>query len=502
MSLKKNILANYIGQIYLSLIGILMLPVYIKYMGAEAFGLVGFFSILQVCFNLLDLGLSPTISRETARFHAGVMRADDYRRLFRALSLIFSGIALFGGGLLFVLAEPIARDWLKIGKLPLEEVRVVVEIMAASVALRWMEGLYRGVIIGSERLIWLSGYISSFATLRYVVVLPVMWYFGFTPLVFFLHQLVVTTLETLGLWLKVTHMLPALPNTSQPIGWSLAPIKPLLKFSMIIAFTSAVWVLVTQSDKFVLSGILTLKDYGYFTLAVLVANGVTIISGPISNAIMPRMASLYAVDRHDEMIRVYRSSTQFVSIIAGAISITLACCARPLLFAWTGDARLAEEAAPILGLYAAGNGFLAICAFPYYLQYAKGNLRYHLIGNIGMVLVLIPLIVLAAMRWGGVGAGYVWMGTNLLYLLTWTAYVHHKLEPGLHRNWLLGDVLRVIGAGIIIAIVVSLADIHFATRAASIIYTLAVGLVVILCAILCSKPARLLLLSKLASRFS
>ena len=44
-----------------------MLPMYIKYMGAEAYGLVGFFSMLQAWFNLLDLRLTPTIGRETAR---------------------------------------------------------------------------------------------------------------------------------------------------------------------------------------------------------------------------------------------------------------------------------------------------------------------------------------------------------------------------------------------------------------------------------------------------
>lgn len=40
--LKKNIIANYASQLYSAGIGILILPLYIKYMGAEAYGLVGF----------------------------------------------------------------------------------------------------------------------------------------------------------------------------------------------------------------------------------------------------------------------------------------------------------------------------------------------------------------------------------------------------------------------------------------------------------------------------
>ena len=47
MSLKKNIFANYLSQIYAAVIGVVMLPFYIRYMGAEAYGLVGFFALLQ-----------------------------------------------------------------------------------------------------------------------------------------------------------------------------------------------------------------------------------------------------------------------------------------------------------------------------------------------------------------------------------------------------------------------------------------------------------------------
>ncbi|MGH9879537.1 MAG: oligosaccharide flippase family protein, partial [Nitrososphaerales archaeon] len=68
MSLKRNIIANYASQIYVTLIGIVMVPLYVRYMGAEAYGLVGFFAMLQAWFQLLDMGLTPTMARETARF--------------------------------------------------------------------------------------------------------------------------------------------------------------------------------------------------------------------------------------------------------------------------------------------------------------------------------------------------------------------------------------------------------------------------------------------------
>jgi O-antigen/teichoic acid export membrane protein len=202
-------------------------------------------------------------------------------------------------------------------------------------------------------------------------------------------------------------------------------------------------VLVTQTDKLLLSKLLPLAEYGYFTLAVLVAGGVMVISGPISGAIMPRMAKLEAEGAYVDLIRVYRQSTQLVSVIAGAASITVAFCAEPLLWAWTGDKILAHQAAPILVLYAIGNGILAVSAFPYYLQYAKGDLRLHLIGNAGFVVLLIPAIIWAASQYGGVGAGYVWLVTNVIYFVAWVPLVHNRFEPRLNKPWFVKDVLLV-----------------------------------------------------------
>lgn len=446
--LKKNIIANYASQLYSAGIGILILPLYIKYMGAEAYGLVGFFTMLQAWFALLDLGLTPTIARETARYHGGSMSALHYRQLFRALSTIFVGIAVIGGTALWLLAEPIAYKWLQVETLSMNAVVVAVQIMAVSVALRWLGGLYRGVITGSERLVWLSGFNAIIATLRFPAVFITMWQYGFTPTVFFWHQLAVAVVEVLGLYLMSNRLKPVFTK-SEIIGWSIQPVKPVLKFALTIAFTSSVWVLVTQTDKLILSGILPLAEYGFFTLAVLVASGIMILSAPVSTVIMPRMARLHAEGKHDEMIQVYRNATQLVSVVAGSASLTIAFFAEPLLYAWTGDKEIASNAAPILTLYALGNGVLAVSAFPYYLQYALGNLRYHLIGNLVIVVTLIPAIIWAASEYGAVGAGWAWLGINSLYLILWVGFIHKKLEPGLHWTWLFNDVIKIYAPALV-----------------------------------------------------
>ena len=165
MSLKHNVIAGYVSQVYVTIIGILMVPLYVKYMGAESYGLVGFYATLQAAFSLLDMGLTPTISRETARFRGGALDSFHYRRLVRAVEAVFLGIAVVGGAAIYFASAYISTSWLHVQLLSATEVKTAIEIMAPIIAMRWMCGLYRGSISGSERLVWLGGYNVAFATL-------------------------------------------------------------------------------------------------------------------------------------------------------------------------------------------------------------------------------------------------------------------------------------------------------------------------------------------------
>ncbi len=456
MSLKRNIFANSLSQFYVALVSIITVPLYVQYMGAEAYGLIGFFSVLQAWFSLLDMGLTPTISRETARFRGGVTDVLTYRRIVRALEGVFLFVSLAGGLAMLAASTYIAGDWLRVSQLPGSEVQTAVQLMAVIIATRWMCSLYRGCISGEEKLVWLSWFNSIIATARFIGVLPLLVFVGTTPTVFFTFQLFVSFIELLGLTSYAYRLYPTIPS-GQHVPWDWRPLKPLLTFSLSIAFTSSVWVIVTQTDKLVLSKILPLAEYGNFTLAVLMASGVMVITAPVSGALLPRMAKMEAEGNHVGLIRLYRQATQFISVVAGAISATLAFYAEPILWAWTGDRQLASQAAPVLLLYALGNGVLAVAAFPYYLQYAKGDMRLHLIGNALFIVFLIPLIIWSASHYGAIGAGYVWLALNLLSFVAWLPLVHNKFEPGLNRKWYGRDVfpmmISAIAAGYIINIV-------------------------------------------------
>lgn len=443
MSLKHNIIANYVSQLYGTLIGIVMVPMYVRYMGIEAYGLIGFFTMLQMWFQLLDIGLTPTMARETARFRGGAVDALSLRRLLRALEGLFFGMSLVGAALMIAGADAIAGSWLKAQQLPQTEVRHAVMLMAVIVALRWVSGLYRGAISGFERLVWLSGFNIAVATARFVLVIPFFIYVGTSPTEFFGFQLFVAAIELVVLVIQTYRLLPA-TDKGQWVPWRWEPLRGVLRFSLSLAFTNTVWVMVTQTDKLVLSKLLPLADYAYFTLAVLVASGVTVIAGPVSVALQPRLTRLSAEGDEDGLIQLYRNTTQLVGVIAIPAALVLAFFSEQVLWAWTGDAEIARKAAPVLTLYALGNGILALGAFPYYLQFAKGDLKLHLIGNALFVVLLIPALIWATWQYGVIGAGYAWLGANMVYFLFWIPKVHDRLVKGLHLQWLLRDVSVIV----------------------------------------------------------
>lgn len=454
MSLKRNILASYVGQTYSTLIAIAMMPMYLSYMGAEAYGLVGFYVMLQAWFQLLDMGLSPTMARETARYQeGGGNNALNLNRLLRSLEIIFIAFAVLGGAGLALSADFIATRWLKIEQLPLIEVERAIILMSAIISLRWVCGLYRGAINGFERMAWLSGLNIFGSTARFVLVIPLFYYVGTSPTEFFSYQLVIAIIETVALMHKTYQLMPKVEKTGL-IGWQWEPLRKVLKFSLSIAFTSSVWILVTQTDKLILSNLLTLKEYAYFTLAVLAASGVSIVSGPVSGALVPRLTKLWAAGDEAGFIRLYRKATQFVAVIAISVMMMLSFYAEPIIWVWTGNVLVSQHVAPVLSLYAMGNGILALAAFPYFLQYAKGELRLHVIGNVLFVVLLIPAVVWATQRFGILGAGYAWLIANIAYFICWVPVVHAKLLKGVHLSWLLHDIapplfFSLIGIGLL-----------------------------------------------------
>ncbi|WP_445619239.1 lipopolysaccharide biosynthesis protein [Kushneria sp. Sum13] len=444
MSVKANALANYAGQLYTTLIGIVVYPFYLAWMGEEAYGLVGFFIVLQAWLNLLDMGMSPTLARETAR--AATHQGDQWqllRRLVRSLEIVFLGLAVVMVVSIVLGSDWIATNWLEVKTLSRDEVAWCIVLMGYMIGMRWLASLYRSGIQGLERQVSLNVANVVIATFKFVGVLLILQFVSTRPSAYFEYQIAIALLELVVLGVMFYRLLG---GREQWQGFSWSVLRPVLPFAGGVAYTAGIWILMTQLDKLLLSSFLPLSEYGYFTLVVVVANAIMTLTMPISRALMPRMTGLLASQEEAQMLRLYRRASQFIAATLLPVAGMVALYGGQLLYAWTGNMEAARWGAPILLWYALGNGLLAIGAFQYYLQYAHGQLRLHVIYNTVSVLIVVPVVVVAAWQWQAIGVAVAWCGFRLLSFLLWTPFVHARFAPGIHREWMTRDILPCAAA--------------------------------------------------------
>jgi len=274
-----------------------------------------------------------------------------------------------------------------------------------------------------------------------------------------------------------------------------------MPFALGLAYTSALWVVLTNIDKLILSSILPLKEYGYFSLIAVVVGGMGALSSPIGTAIRPRMTSLISQGKEREMIALYKKGTQFVAVAGFAASGTVAFFSTELLYAWTGNIEAANWAGPILFWYALGNGMLMVLAFQFYLQFAYGNLKYHIRGNTIFGLIQILVMIMAVYAYGALGAAIAWFLLQAIFLLFWPAYIHSKFASGIHKEWFFKDVLPMMLSSLILLSLIKSYNINllYFERSELFIILLIIGFVVLIVNAFISSEARKIILHRLKS---
>jgi O-antigen/teichoic acid export membrane protein len=453
-ALRANVAANYVSLAFAMAAGVVAMPIYLRLLGVEAFGLVGFFTLLSAAFQVFDAGLSQTFARECARVSGGARDPQSLRRLLTTFEITFFVIAAAGAGVIVAGAPALATGWLRVQKIPVSQVVAAIMLMGVAVPCQWVSGLYRGVLIGFERQVWLAGFNVAIASARSFGVIGALIVFGREPVVFFAYQagLAVVELMALVVFSRRVVRVPAAP-TPGPLPWG--EFRGVLRFSSAVAFTAVSWLLLTSGDKVILSRVLSLANYGVFTLAAAAAGAVAGLGAPIAQAILPRLTRLNTAGDEAEAIKLYSRATQLTSLVALPAAMVLALFAGQVIWIWTGNPQIARQAAPILAAYAVGSGLATLAAFPYYLQYSHGALRLHVIGQFLMLAPLGPALYIAATRWGAVGTGVVWTLLNAAYILLWTPVVHARFAPGLHGRWLTRDIAPIAGASAACAIVLA-----------------------------------------------
>lgn len=444
MSLKKNTIANYLGQGWIALMGLAFVPVYIHYLGVEAWGLVGFMSMLQAWLTLLDMGLTPTLSREMARFQAGAHSAQSIRNLLRSLEVIYGGVALTVVGFVWLIAPWVSVHWLSGTQLSAVSVAHVIGMMGFVLAARMVEQVYRGAIQGLQRQVWLNGAQSVLATLRWGGAVGVLAWVDTSIESFFLWQGLVSLLSVVVL-ARQTYIW--LPVAERPARFDLAGLSAIRRFAGGMAAITFLSIMLMQIDKLMLSKLVSLEEFGYYALAASVAGMLYFMATPISIAVSPRLTELVAKDDQRTIVETYHRASQWLAALLIPVALVMAAFADPLLQVWTGNSSLAQKVSPLLALLALGtlcNGFMFV---PYSTQLAHGWTGFAVRMNLVAVVCIVPAILWSVPRFGAMGAAWAWLALNASYVLIAVHFMHRRLLPDEKWRWYWGAIFKPLIVG-------------------------------------------------------
>ena len=196
-----------------------------------------------------------------------------------------------------------------------------------------------------------------------------------------------------------------------------------------------------QADRIILSWLLPLNEFGYYTLAVTVAAVLSSVVQPFFAALFPRYSSLVAAGEQKNLITLYHQSNQLLAVGVATVAAVVALFAEEILYLWTHDASIAAKSALILSLLLIGTALNGLMNLPYALQLAHGWTRLTLYQNIISVLLVVPAIYWLAERYGGPGAAMVWIALNLGYITIGVPLMHRKLLPNEMWSWYRHDIL-------------------------------------------------------------
>jgi len=448
-----SLVVGYFAQAYGAVVAIVFAPFVLNAIGSEAYGLVGVFLILQAWFQLLDAGLTPAVTRESARYQGHAVSPASLVKTVRGLEIVvlISSVPILV--LAWMVSDRVAEGWLQPKTLSIKEVSTAIQLMALIVLTRWVSGVRRGLLVGFERHTTLYYVNLLIATLRYPCI--VLFFTWTTPnsTNYFLYQFGVSILEALLLWFLCRNLLPDTAKST----WleSVISLRTIARFALNHALLALLWILIAQTDKLLLSRFLSLSHFGYFTLAAAAAYGVNMVLLPIGQFLMPKLSRLKASNDGAAIVTTYRRLTRVAVVSISGITVVFMCFAQQVLMVWTNNIDIAQIGEPVLAWYSLGNAAMALSTFTYYLQYAQGNLKLHTRGTMGFLVVIVPALFFSVKLYGLIGASITWASFWVLYLLTWVTVTHRLLLQRLHWQWLCSDVLvifiPVLGVGLLSA---------------------------------------------------
>ena len=438
MALKANVAANFVGQGWRALMALAFVPVYIRLLGIEAFGLIGLFASLQLWLSLLDLGIRPVLTREAARYAGGAHDDASFWLVLRSLEWIAFGMAVVAALTLAALSPWLATHWVNPVALSNTQVSQAFMLMGAVAAIQMIESLYASALAGLQRQVVQNIIMTAVATLRALGAVAVLLWVETSVAAYFIWQAVASAISLMALAIASYRLLPRPPVGT---GFNLDALRSVSGYAAGMIGITLVSIGVTQIDKLILADRMPLTEFGYYALATSVAMMIGVIVAPVGAAYLPRFTQLVTQKDEPGLERAFRMATQLAVLLAGVAAVMLIVFGDRLVLLWTQDASVSARVGKLLPALAIGYGLHAVFSVPYMLQLANAWTQLAIWLNVVMISIMLPALLYIVPRHGAHGAAWVWAAVMVIYSIVSSYVMFKRLLPHLSLRWPISDVV-------------------------------------------------------------
>jgi O-antigen/teichoic acid export membrane protein len=435
MSVARHTAYNLVGAVVPVLVSLVTIPIYLKVIGLDRYGVLAICWVLVGYFGLFEFGLGPAVAQRIATLSAqpaGVRSAVAWGALGLSLAL-----GTLGCLLLWAVAGPLLGAMKGLTPSLSSEARDAVEWLGLLVPLSTTYAVLSGALQGRQQFLVMNIMTSSGNILVGVAPLAAALLQG-PALPHLIAALVTARLcivaaLLLACWRRVPLERPAWPSS--------AILGSLVAFGGWVAAAAALTPVLTSAEKVAIGWMIGAAAVSVYMIPFTLLGRMTVLPQSLASALIPRFATLSPDEVDDFEHRLLASFSRLITPIMLLAMIVLA----PFLQLWVGD-KLGTQGTPLGMLLIAGIWFNCCTYVPY--SRLQGTGRPQLVTKL-VALQALPylLFLILCMKVGHLaGAAFAWsfrMAIEMVLLIVGTGQPRRLLSS---IWWQAGVV--VIGAAV------------------------------------------------------
>lgn len=416
-----NALFNTASWVFSIGINFVFLPYIVAMLGTEAYGI--FVLILAVIgyFAMLELNLGQAMTKYVAEYHAkgDLSQVND---IIGSTMLLYLLLGLAGGGIIFGLADVLARGFLKV---PPE----LQDTAAAAFKVGSVGFVLTMLVTAMQSIPWgLNRYDVSSRVTMAMNLLTTMAMVGLLVMGFGLLEVVLVNVAVplLGVVTYVVICRGLLPGIRLRPVFRPGPLRTILHFGLYSSLSRLSGVLRFQADRILTGAILGLSWVTYYVVPFNLVRKLMTVTYLVGSVILPLVSGLQGAQDHKAIVALYLKASRLIATIALCVCLPLMLFGGRFLGFWMGQ-EFADKAGLVTALITAALLVDAFTNVPSIVVDGLGRPKITGLFSIATALINLALVYPLGKLLGVNGIAVAFLASNLMVGPVFVWYANNRV---------------------------------------------------------------------------